>query len=66
MNMKFSTKQLEKLADQIRLLAWAQAAIITSTTGFNFHINLGTCALVSALWIICQALALFLDKRSES
>jgi hypothetical protein len=64
--LNFSNKQLEKMADQARLLSWAQAAVITSTSGFNFHISLGTCALVTALWLMCQALALFLDKRSES
>lgn len=63
--MKFTKKQLEKMADQTRLLSWAQGAIITSTTGFNFHVSFSVGSIIIINFIILQLLALYLDKRSD-
>ncbi len=65
MKMKFSRKQFEKLADQSRLLAWAQGAIISSASGFDFGVNYKTISLIVVNFIVLQCLALGFDKRSE-
>jgi|LakMenEpi03Aug12_release.lakeMendotaPanAssembly.Ray.scaffolds.fasta_scaffold3333609_2 hypothetical protein len=64
MHMKFSKKQLEKMADQIRLLSWGQGAILTS----SLHVNLNwfTMLLIFVLWMSLQGAALYFDRRSES
>ena len=63
--MKFTKKQLEKMADQTRLLSWAQGAIITSASGFNFHINLFTVSIIIMNFIVLQILGLYFDNRSD-
>ena len=65
MKMKFSRKQLEKLADQTRLLAWAQGAVVTSASGLNYGVNAKSILLTIVNFIILQCLALFFDNRSE-
>ncbi|MDQ5921703.1 MAG: hypothetical protein QG673_1762 [Pseudomonadota bacterium] len=64
-HMKFTKKQLEKLADQTRLLSWAQGAIITSASGFNLTISLATVSVIIINFVTLQILGLFFDKRSE-
>lgn len=63
--MKFSKKQLEKLADQTRLLSWAQGAVITSTSGLDFGVNFKSILLIIINFVLLQSLALFFDNRSE-
>ena len=62
--MKFSKKQLEKLADQIRLLSWAVGAILTNA--LHVSLNWYTIVFIFILWVSLQSLALYFDKRSES
>lgn len=61
--MKFNKKQLEKLADQIRLLSWAQGAIFT--TGLHINMGLFSGGIVVIFWIFLQYVALYIDWRSE-
>jgi len=63
MVMKFTKKQLEKLADQIRLLSWAQGAVFTTA----LHINMGWLigGFIVVLWIFLQCVALYIDWRSD-
>jgi len=63
--MKFSKKQFEKVADQLRLLSWAQGAIITSTSGLHFSGSILTSIIIVGLFVFLQIVALFLDGRSE-
>jgi hypothetical protein len=63
--MKFSRKQLEKLADQVRLLSWAQGAVITSTSGLNFGVKWYTILIIIINFVSLQSLGLYFDKRSE-
>ena len=60
-----SKRQLEKIADQIRLLSWALGAILTSSNGFHLRSNLGILALIVFLWLYLQFVAIIMDKRSE-
>lgn len=62
--IKFTKKQLEKIADQLRLLSWAQGAIFI--TGFHVSFNWASILLVGIFWIGLQGAALHLDKRSDS
>ena len=62
-NIRFTKKQLEKLADQIRLLSWAQGAIFTK--GLDLDVNLYTVGVIIFLWIILQGGAFFMDGRSK-
>ena len=62
---KFTKKQLEKSADQIRLLSWAQGAILTSTSGFKLPLNYEIIILIMLLWVFFQVIALIIDKESE-
>lgn len=59
----FSTKQLEKLADQIRLLSWAQGAILS--TALHIHIGWFSGVAIVMLWIFLQCIALYIDWRSQ-
>jgi hypothetical protein len=63
--MKFSKKQLEKAADQIRLLSWAQGAIITSSSGLHWLLNGYVMTLIVLLFFGLQFFALYIDKWSE-
>jgi hypothetical protein len=63
--MKFTKKQLEKIADQTRLLSWAIGAIITSSSGFHLPLNLLNLSAIVVAWLMCQTVALVLDKWSE-
>lgn len=63
--MKFSKKQLEKMADQTRLLSWAQGAIITSSVGLHVSVTLLTLTTIAGTFVFLQIVALFLDKWSE-
>ena len=60
-----SKRQLEKIADQLRLLSWALGAVLTSSSGYNFRLNYKTSILIVILWVFLQYMALMLDKRSE-
>ena len=75
MNKKFNNilhsidltkKQLEKIADQLRLLSWALGAILTSTSGYNLKLNFMTSILIFILWLFLQLVAIIVDKRSET
>ncbi|MFN8771017.1 MAG: hypothetical protein ACK5Z5_06565 [Neisseriaceae bacterium] len=63
--LDLSKRQLEKIADQIRLLSWAQGAIFTSAAGFDFKLNFITIAVIVILWIFLQIAASMVDQRSE-
>lgn len=63
--MRFTKKQYEKLADQFRILSWAQGAILTSATGFKLPLTIDVVGIIITLWIFFQAISLILDKRSE-
>ena len=58
-------KQLEKIADQLRLLSWAQGAILSSSTGFHLKLNFGVAIIIGLLWVFLQIMSIILDKRSE-
>jgi len=38
-SIDLTKKQLEKIADQLRLLSWALGAILTSSSGYNLKLN---------------------------
>lgn len=63
--LKFTKKQLERTADQTRLLSWAQGAMITSTSGLHLQLSVPVIILTVTLWISLQFLALQFDKWSE-
>ncbi len=64
-SIDLSKKQLEKIADQLRLLSWAQGAILTSTSGFNLKLNFKVIVTIMLVWIFLQFVAVIMDKRSE-
>lgn len=63
--IELSKKQLEKIADQIRLLSWALGAILTSSSGYNLKLNFIVSILIFILWLFLQLVAITVDKRSE-
>lgn len=63
--MKFTKKQLEKIANQTRLLSWAIGAIIILSSGFYLPLNLLNLFAIIVVWLMCQTVALLLDKWSE-
>jgi hypothetical protein len=63
--INLSKRQLEKIADQLRLLSWALGAILLSTTSFHLKFNFGVATIIGLLWIFLQLISLMLDKRSE-
>ncbi len=65
LSIKFTKKQLEKMADQTRLLSWAQGAIITSTSGFNFRVNFFTVSMIIVNFIALQVFSLYFDKGAD-
>ena len=58
--MVFSKKQLGKMADQARLLAWAQGAIFYSDLQL-FSKNV-TISVVISFWFFFQIVALYADR----
>jgi hypothetical protein len=60
-----SKRQLEKIADQLRLLSWALSAVLTSSSGFSLKLNFGVLALIVFLWLFLQFVAIVVDNRSE-
>ena len=58
--MKFTKKQLEKIADQSRLLSWAQGAICY--TDLHLFSKNVTIPFIGCFWILFQITALFIDK----
>jgi len=62
---KFKSRQIEKVSEQLRLLSWAQGAIILTQYGFNFGVEPIGKFLVFVLWIMCQAMAFWLDGKVE-
>ena len=63
--MSLTKKQLGKVAEQLRLLSWAQGAILTSTSGFKLPLDLKVMVIIMGLWIFLQSVALVFDKGSE-
>lgn len=57
--VKFSQKQLDKIADQFRILSWAQGAIATQ---LHFKFSYVTMLAIALLWLIFQTLALYLER----
>lgn len=57
--IKVSQKQLDKIADQLRILSWAQGAIATQ---LHFKFSYVTILTISLLWLIFQTLALYLER----
>ena len=64
--IELSKRQLEKVADQLRLLSWALSAILTSTNGFHLESSFMVLFIVVVLWLFLQFIAIIMDKRSES
>ena len=64
--IELSKRQLEKVAEQLRLLSWALSVILTSTNGFNLESNFIVLSMVVVLWLFLQFIAIIMDKRSES
>ena len=58
MKFKFSIKLFDKIADQLRLLSWAQGAIIHQLT---FNLNYGKISLIVILWLLFQLAAIFVE-----
>ncbi len=55
---QFKPKLFDKIADQLRLLSWAQGAIIHQLT---FGLTYGTMVLILILWLFLQLLAGFIE-----
>ena len=64
--IELSKRQLEKVAEQLRLLSWALSVILTSTNGFHLESNFMVLSMVVVLWLFLQFIAIIMDKRSES
>jgi hypothetical protein len=64
-SIDLTKKQLEKIADQLRLLSWALGAILTSSSGYNLKLNFMVSILIFMLWLFLQLVAIVVDKRSE-
>ena len=59
-SIDLSKKQLEKIADQLRLLSWALGAILTSSSGYNLKLNFMVSILIFMLWQIMLISFIFL------
>lgn len=57
--IKVSQKQLDKIADQFRILSWAQGAIATQ---LHFKLSYVTMLVIATLWIVFQAFACYLER----
>ena len=64
--IELSKRQLEKVAEQLRLLSWGLSVILTSTNGFHLESNFIVLPIVVVLWLFLQFIAIIMDKRSES
>lgn len=62
---KFKNRQLEKIAEQLRILSWAQGAIILTQYGFNFGVAPFGKVLVLGFWLACQLIAILIDGKVE-
>lgn len=62
MKFKLKQKQLEKVAEQFRLLSWGQGAIFT-----QLHISFTYVIIVfiGCFWVLLQAIAMFLERNSN-
>lgn len=57
--IKFSQRQLDKIADQLRILSWAQGAIATQ---LHFGWSYVIIFLIICLWVVLQSVACFLER----
>lgn len=61
--MKFSNHQLKKIAEQIRLVSWAQGAILYSDLHlFTRNVTIG---VVVCFWFATQITALIVDRNVD-
>lgn len=57
--IKFSQRQLDKIADQLRILSWAQGAIATQ---LHFDWSYAIIFSIVCIWITLQSIACFLER----
>lgn len=60
--IKLNQKQLDKMADQLRLLSWAQSAIFTQLHVESIYAKI---ALTVIFWCVIQSFALFLERNQS-
>ena len=63
LEIKITKKQFEKMAEQFRILSWAQGAIMTSASGFGLRMGVITVGIVVGLWVVFQIVSLILDEK---
>lgn len=61
--MRLKKKQFDKLADQVRLLSWAQCSVLYSDLPIKH--NYAIISLIVLFWAILQCMALYFDGKGE-
>lgn len=57
--IKFSQRQLDKIADQSRILSWVQGAIVTQ---LHIEFSYAIISLIICIWLGLQSFATFLER----
>lgn len=60
--IRLTQKQLDKIADQARLLSWAQSAIFTQLHVESIYAKI---ALTVIFWCALQSFALFIERNQS-
>lgn len=60
-NLKPTKKRIENIANNFRLLGWAQGVIIPTVSGVKLTSNYLACSIVAMLWLTCLFVAYMLD-----
>ena len=59
---KFNRRQLEKIADQARILSWAMGAVVNYLYNGNIYVKI---AIISVLWFILQIVAIIVEGDND-
>ncbi len=60
--IKLNQKQLDKIAEQFRLLSWAQSAIFTQLHVESIYAKI---TLTVIFWCVLQSFALFIERNQS-
>lgn len=59
---KFNRRQLEKIADQARILSWAMGAVVNYLYNGNIYVKI---SVISVLWIVLQVVAIIFEGDND-